>query len=94
MEDVDGYVAVLLWHEHRSRNDPRALESLLAYNIQDAVNLEMLIVHAHNRHLAALAPPFAADYALAMPAVPVNPFRVDGPLVRRLLAEHPAPRLV
>jgi uncharacterized protein YprB with RNaseH-like and TPR domain len=92
MEDVDGYVAVLLWHHFQSRRDPRALESLLAYNIQDAVNLETLMIHAHNRHLAALAPPFAADYRLEVPAAPANPFRVDAALVRRLLAENPVPR--
>jgi uncharacterized protein YprB with RNaseH-like and TPR domain len=92
MEEVDGYVAVLLWHEYQRRRDPRALDSLLAYNIQDAVNLETLMVQDHNRHLAALAPPFAADYRLGVPAAPANPFRVDAGLVRRLLAEHPAPR--
>ncbi len=92
MEEVDGYVAVLLWDHFRGRRDPRALESLLAYNIQDAVNLETLMVLAHNRHLAALDAPFAAEYHLAVPAAPVNPFKVDAALVHRLLAEHPAPR--
>jgi hypothetical protein len=50
------------------------------------------MIHAHNRHLAALAPPFAADYRLEVPAPPANPFRVEAALVRRLLAENPAPR--
>jgi uncharacterized protein YprB with RNaseH-like and TPR domain len=92
MEEVDGYVAVLLWHHFRGHRDPKALESLLAYNIQDTVNLETLMVLAHNRHLAALEAPFAAEYHLQIPAAPANPFKVDAALVHRLLAAHPAPR--
>jgi hypothetical protein len=92
MEEVDGYTAVLLWHHFRSHREPRALESLLAYNIQDAVNLEALMVLAHNRHLAALAAPFADNYRLEVPTAPANPFQVDAALVRRLLADKPAPR--
>jgi uncharacterized protein YprB with RNaseH-like and TPR domain len=93
MEDVDGYVAVLLWHDFQRRRDPRALESLLAYNIQDAVNLEALMVLAHNRKLAALAgTPLASAYRLEVPAAPMNPFRVDPAIVARLLREYPMPR--
>jgi hypothetical protein len=93
MEEVDGYVAVLLWHDFQRRRDPQALESLLAYNVQDAVNLEALMVLAHNRKLAELAgTPFAAAYRLATPAVPANPFRVDAPTVSRLLRAYPPPR--
>ena len=93
MEDVDGYVAVLLWHRHRRADDPRALETLLAYNVQDAVNLETLLVHACNRRLAELADvPFAAGYRLPETAVPPNPFRVDVDTVARVLRDYPAPR--
>jgi uncharacterized protein YprB with RNaseH-like and TPR domain len=92
MEEIDGFVAVLLWREFRRRQDPKALETLLAYNVQDAVNLETLLVHAHNRKLAGLASvPFAAGYRLPAPAVPVNPFRPDPETVRRILRDHPFP---
>jgi uncharacterized protein YprB with RNaseH-like and TPR domain len=90
MEEMDGFVAVLLWREFRRRKNREALESLLAYNVQDAVNLETLMVRAHNRKVAALEhAPFAADYQLPLPALPANPFRVDGETVRRVLRENP-----
>ena len=93
MEEVDGFVAVLLWQEYRRRREPRALESLLAYNLQDAINLETLMVHAWNRKLAELTDlPAAAGYRLPLPAIPANPFRVDADLVRRLLACYPLAR--
>jgi uncharacterized protein YprB with RNaseH-like and TPR domain len=93
MEEVDGFVAVLLWHEFRRNGNERALESLLAYNVQDAVNLEMLMVLAYNRKLAELAgAPFTAGYRLPAPASPPNPFRVDAATVYRVLREYPWPR--
>jgi uncharacterized protein YprB with RNaseH-like and TPR domain len=92
LEEVDGYVAVLLWHDH-TRGNPRALETLLAYNVQDTVNLETLMVHACNRKLAGLADlACAADYRLDLPSLPANPFPADPATVRRLLQAHPAPR--
>src|SRR5262245_34079167 len=88
LEEVDGPVAVLLWHAYRRRHDPRALETLLAYNVQDAVSLEALMVHAHNAGLARLAAaPFAAGYRLPPPAAPANPFTPDADTVRRVLRE-------
>lgn len=72
--DIDGFVAVLLWHEYRRTQDQRFLETLLAYNIEDAVNLEALMVEAFNRNLTDT--PFT-DLALAMPTPPPSPFRVD-----------------
>lgn len=90
MEELDGYVAVLLWHDFTRRRNDRALETLLAYNVQDAVNLETLMVLAYNRKLAELAHvSFASGYRLALPALPANPFRVDPATVRRVLAANP-----
>ena len=39
---------MLLWHDYRRSGNPRSLETLLAYNIQDVVNLETLLVMAYN----------------------------------------------
>jgi hypothetical protein len=90
LEDVDGLVAVLLWRDFQQRNEPRALETLLAYNVQDTVNLEALMIHAFNRKLAELTEvPFAAGYRLPMPAAPANPFRADSETVRRVLRDNP-----
>jgi uncharacterized protein YprB with RNaseH-like and TPR domain len=81
LEEVDGYMAVQLWHEHR-RGSRAALETLLAYNVQDTVNLEALLVLAHNRHVADT--PFAASHTVDQPAPAVNPYRPDAELVQRL----------
>jgi len=40
LRDVDGFVAVLLWDEFRRTADQKVLETLLAYNVQDTINLE------------------------------------------------------
>jgi uncharacterized protein len=86
MEDLDGFAAVLLWSEYRNRRDAAALETLLAYNVQDVLNLEVLMVEAHNRRLAELgAAPFAADYRLSPPHVAANPFRPNPETVARIL---------
>jgi uncharacterized protein YprB with RNaseH-like and TPR domain len=90
LEDVDGFVATLLWRDFSRRQDPRALESLLAYNVQDTVNLETLMIHAFNRKLDELKEtPFAQAYRLSPPQPPANPFRADPETVRRVLAENP-----
>ncbi len=90
MENMDGWVAVLLWREYRKRNDARALESLLAYNVQDTLNLETLMVEAYNRKLAELdGVPFAAGYRLPAPAVARNPFAADPEAVQRVLRANP-----
>ncbi len=52
LDGVDGYFAVLLWHEYRERGNKKALETLLAYNMADTVNLENLMVQAFNMKMA------------------------------------------
>lgn len=76
--DIDGFLAVLLWHEYRRTKDQRFLETLLAYNAEDAVNLESLMVQAFNLNLTGT--PFT-DLALLVPSPPPLPFRVDSEAV-------------
>jgi uncharacterized protein len=84
---------VLLWHAYRGRGDRRALESLLAYNLQDAINLKTLMIHPWNRKLAGLADlPGALGSLLLLPAIPANPFRVDAAIVRCVLGAYPLAR--
>lgn len=78
---LDGYAAVLLWQEYQRSGDRRVLDTLLAYNIEDTVNLETLMVHAYNLNLAAT--PFAENYRLPLPASPPRPYRADVEVVRR-----------
>ncbi len=78
---ADGYMAVLLWHEHLSGH-PRALDTLLAYCLEDVVHLAPLLVHAYNR-LAAELPLDVKP--LAEKPLPTIPYRADAELVRALL---------
>jgi len=51
LRDVDGFLAVLLWDEFARTENRQTLETLLAYNVQDAVTLENLMVTAYNLKL-------------------------------------------
>ncbi|HTX99525.1 MAG TPA: ribonuclease H-like domain-containing protein [Bacteroidota bacterium] len=83
LEGVDGYMAVLLWREYRRSKNARALETLLAYNSLDVLNLEPLMITAHNRKLRGL--PFGDELSLDMPRwQPSSPFEPDAELVGRL----------
>lgn len=82
LDGVDGYFAVLLWHRYQQYNDEKALETLLAYNIEDTVNLERLLVEAYNRNLAKT--PFAEELFLPYPPAPELPFQPDLDCVDKL----------
>ncbi|MCX5875253.1 MAG: ribonuclease H-like domain-containing protein [Deltaproteobacteria bacterium] len=79
---VDGYFAVLLWREYCRTRERRVLETLLAYNVEDAVNLESLLVQAYNLKLAGT--PFAESHRLPMPILPEKAFLPDLELIDRL----------
>jgi len=79
---VDGYFAVLLWREYRRTGARRVLETLLAYNVEDAVNLESLLVQAYNLKLQGT--PFAESHRLPLPLPPEKPFSPDLELIDRL----------
>lgn len=82
LDGVDGYFAVVLWREYQATGDKRTLETLLAYNIEDTVNLERLMVEAYNRNL--LATPFYQALELPHPLSPPNPYLADLDCVERL----------
>jgi len=79
---VDGYFAVLLWREYCRTKARLVLETLLAYNVEDAVNLEPLLVQAYNLKLAGT--PFAESHRLPMPILPEKSFFPDMELIDRL----------
>lgn len=82
LEGVDGYFAVLLWHEYEKSGDPRVLETLLAYNIEDVVNLEYLMHAAYNLKLAQT--PFASRFSLCPPSRPIVPMVPDSEVIQRI----------
>ena len=62
--------------------DQRALETLLAYNATDVVNLEALLVKAYNLKLQET--PFSKSHQVAEPVLPVIPFTADHNTIQRL----------
>jgi len=82
LADVDGFFAVLLWHEFKRKNNHQALETLLAYNATDVVNLEALIVKAYNLKLHET--PFSKSHQIAAPDLPSIPFKADHETIQRL----------
>ncbi len=87
LDGVDGYFAVLLWNDYRRNGNKRALETLLAYNIQDVVNLEPLMVTSYNLKLAGT--PFEKTHRLPEPALPKDlPFKPDLSTIERIFSEH------
>ncbi|MBC7530655.1 MAG: ribonuclease H-like domain-containing protein [Oligoflexus sp.] len=46
LRSVDGFLAVALWQEYKRRKSETALETLLAYNCADVINLEQMMVMA------------------------------------------------
>jgi len=75
LDGVDGLFAVYLWHRYERYNDEKALETLLAYNIEDTVNLENLLVEAWNRNVETT--PFCEALRLPRPAPPQLLYQPD-----------------
>jgi uncharacterized protein YprB with RNaseH-like and TPR domain len=86
LDGVDGFFAVLLWRDYCRGGDPRSLETLLAYNIQDVVNLETLLVMAYNLKIAHT--PFADSHRLPLPNPPRIPFKADRQVIERLKRQY------
>jgi len=82
LDGVDGFFAVLLWREYAQTGSVKALETLLAYNIEDVVNLETLMVLAYNMKLKDT--PFRSTHALPMPGIPNIPFKPDRSTIERI----------
>ena len=79
LDGVDGFMAVQLWDRFQRKNDANALETLLAYNVQDTISLERLMVTAYNMKIKNT--PFAVDRLLPDAVLPANPFKADVKLV-------------
>ena len=82
LDGVDGSFAVALWQLYERENNAKALETLLAYNIEDTVNLERLMVEAWNRNIAQT--PFSHLF-LPFPEPPHLPYHPDPECLRRLI---------
>jgi hypothetical protein len=82
LRDVDGFFAVLLWDEYLKTKNRKILETLLAYNVQDTITLENLMVTAYNLKLRKT--PFYDNLLIEESAPPDNPFRADLATIDRI----------
>lgn len=82
LDGVDGLFAVHLWREYLDTWDRKALETLLAYNILDVVNLETLMVLAYNAKLRDT--PFHETQRLDLPERPELPYRPHLETIHRI----------
>ena len=82
LKDIDGYFAVLLWDDFQRNKNQKALETLLAYNIEDTVNLETLMVIAYNMKLRGTM--FLETHQLPEPTQPAIPFEADRRIIDRI----------
>lgn len=86
LEGIDGYFAVLLWQDYLNNGNRGALQTLLAYNVQDTINLETLMIHAYNMKVKEAG--FAKSHSLPIPAQPQNPFEADLRTVQRIRRQY------
>jgi len=82
LSDIDGFFAVLLWDEFIKTKNRQTLETLLAYNVQDTITLENLMVTAYNLKLRET--PFYDNLLIEESTPPVNPFRAALATVDRI----------
>jgi len=82
LNDIDGLMAIDLWYEYQNNGNENALSTLLAYNIEDVINLEYLMHVAYNLKILSL--PFYKEIKMTIPKKPDNPYQSDSMLVNRL----------
>jgi hypothetical protein len=78
---LEGYHAPILWEQYKGGNR-KALKTLLAYNCQDTVNMETLMVMAYNLKLSTT--PFLEMHRLELPVMPPIPYKADLATVDRV----------
>jgi hypothetical protein len=71
-----------MWDDYRRRNAAKTLETLLAYNIEDAVNLERLMIMAFNQKISSLD--HVSVDRLPEPVAPELPFTPDMATIDRI----------
>lgn len=79
---LDGYAAVILWQMYQHTKDSRVLNTLLAYNCADTINLETLMVKLYNLKLQNIPHP---PPHLDEPVMPSLPFAPDQNVVNSVL---------
>ena len=82
LSEVDGLFAVYLWEEYQMNKNNNALETLLAYNIEDVINLEYLMHKSYNLKLSNT--PFEDKLKMEIPERPNVPFSPDKKIISKI----------
>ena len=86
LEDVDGYTAVILWKKFKQTRKKEYLETLLAYNNEDVINLEFLLHQAYNL-LIEKEQTYTAPLVLPKKEIK-NPFQANKRVVHEVLGRR------
>ena len=81
LEEIDGFMAILLWERYKKLGSEKALETLLAYNALDVINLEMLMIIAYNQKISST--PFN-HLKIPIPIAPQMTFLPDKEIIRKI----------
>ena len=81
--ELNGRDAIKLWRNFRRTKNPKALETLLAYNMEDVLNLERLMIFTWNQKQKIL--PSLIKNNLPRPKTYRNPFEPDHQLIEQIL---------
>ncbi len=81
LEEVDGFMAILLWERYIKFGDEKALETLLAYNALDVINLEVLMIIAFNQKTAET--PFK-HLRIPVPTAPKMTLIPDNEIIQKI----------
>ena len=73
---------MLFWDEYLKTGDQEALDTLLAYNVQDTITLENLMVTAYNMKLKET--PFFDNLLIDESTPSVNPLSADLATIDRI----------
>lgn len=82
LASLDGYKAVIMWYRYKRTENPKYLETLLAYNNEDAINLEYLLHYAYNHLIDAKDIPIPK---IEYPKKPVDrPYKANAKVVQEM----------
>ena len=86
LDGINGAFAVVLWREYERYKSDAALETLLAYNIEDTVNLERLLVESYNRNIDQT--PFRTERQISFPEAPPLNHHPDPVIMDRVRRQY------
>lgn len=83
LSGIDGMFAIRLWNEYIRNDNERALDTLIAYNIEDVVNLEKLMIISYNKKI--LNTFFNTSNHIDPPSNVEIPFSPDKEIVEKIM---------